>query len=275
MRKSGAQVPLFALLLGGVLAAGCSSDPSTPEQKQAKAEALLKAMSATLAAAPSLSVETTEAVDRVRPGGDKVTETSTRTTSVRRPDAAHFRVTSDRRDTEAWYDGKKLTLAMHKDKAWARGPMPATLDAALDFLATEYDIRMPTADLFYSNPYESFEATQSKGGWVGRETIDGAVCHHLAFEAPIVNWEIWLADTPQALPCRLKIVYRQDEGAPQSVITFKNWNLAPTLAADAFTAKVAEGYERLYMVRAPTAEPEAVAEAAPQEPAAAGAAGKQ
>ena len=273
MRKSGVPKSVLMLLCGAALAAGCSSDPSTPEAKRAKAETLLKAMSASLAGAHALTVDTVETRDRVRFGGQARGENSTRKIAFRRPDAAYFRITSDARDTEGWYDGKHITLAMHKDKAWARGPMPATLDAALDFFATEYAINMPAADLFYSNPYDSFEASSSKGGWVGRETIEGATCHHLSFEATQVDWEIWLADTPQALPCRMKITYKTDEGSPTSQLTFKNWNLAPTLAADAFAARVDEGYERLYMVRAPTAEP--VADATTQEPAAAGDAAKK
>ena len=273
MRKSGVSKSLVTVLLGSVMAAGCSSDPSTPEEKKAKAETLLKAMSASLAGAKTLTVDTVETRDRVRAGGQKTVENSTRTIAIRRPDGAYYRITSDLRDTEAWYDGKRLTLAMHKDKAWARGPMPGTLDAALDFMATEYAINMPSADLFYSNPYESYDPVASKGGWVGRETIDGATCHHLSFEATEVNWELWLADTPQALPCRIKIVYKNDEGSPASQLTFKNWNLTPTLTADAFTAKVDEGYERLYMVRAPTAEP--VDDATTEKTAAAGDAAKK
>jgi hypothetical protein len=269
MRKSGVRNSLVLLLLGTAMAAaGCSSDPSTPEQKKAKAEALLKTMSDSLAGAQALTVDTVETRDRMRAGGQTATEESTRTVAIRRPDAAYFRHTSDARDTEGWYDGKRLTLVMHKDKAWARGPMPGTLDEALDFYATEYGIFMPSADLFYSNPYDSYDPVNAKGGWVGRETIDGATCHHLAFEGVQVNWEIWLADTPQALPCRLKITQKGEEGTPASLLTFRNWNLAPTLAADAFTAKVDPGYERLYLVRAPTAEPVDEAAAKQADPAA-------
>ena len=251
---------LAAVLLCGALGAGCGSDPSTPEAKRAKAEELLKAMSASLAAAKSLTVDTTEVRDRVR-GGQKVQQDSQRQIAVQRPASAYFKATGAEKENEAFYDGKTLTFVWHKDKAWARGPMPETLDKALDFMATESDVNMVSADLFYSNPYEIFEASDSQGGWVGKETIGGAVCHHLAFQSGVVDYDVWVADTPQALPCRMKVVYKQQEGAPAAEVTFKNWNLAATVAADRFTAKVDEGYERLYMVRAATAQPEAEASA--------------
>jgi hypothetical protein len=245
---------LMGMLAAGAVA-GCSREPATPEAKRAKAEALLKTMSGSLAAAKAIEVDTVEVSDRLRTGGAKAETQSSRHITVRRPDGAYFKQTGEAVDNEVWYDGKHITLAMHKDKAWARGPMPATLDDALDAMATEYAIFVVAADLFYSNPYDSFEASASTGGWTGTEVIDGTTCQHLAFEAKLVNWDIWVADTPQALPCRMKVTYKQEAGSPTSMLTFRNWNLAPTLAADAFTAKIDPAYERLYLMRAPTAEP--------------------
>jgi len=247
-------------LLLGVLAAGtaiaCDRQPATPEARRAKAEELLKTMSASLAAAKALEVDLVQVSNRGRrTGGATVEEQTAQHIAVRRRDGAYFKQTGGAVDNEWWYDGKRITLAMHKDKAWARGPMPPTLDEALDAMATEYAIFVVAADLFYSNPYDSFEASNSTGGWKGQEVIDGVTCHHLAFEADLVDWEIWIADTTRALPCRMKVTYKQEEGSPSTMLTFRNWNLAPTLAADAFTATVDPAYERLYMMRAPTADP--------------------
>ena len=145
--------PLAAILLCTALGVGCNRDPSTPEAKQAKAVELLKATSTSLAAAKSLTVDTTEVSDKVR-GGQKVRQNLQRQIVVQRPAAAYFKASGAEKENEAFYDGKSLTFVWHKDKAWARGPMPETLDKALDFMATEYDVNMVAADLFYSNPYQ-------------------------------------------------------------------------------------------------------------------------
>jgi hypothetical protein len=273
-RDIGRLVLLSVLATGSPL--GCERQPTTPEDKRARAEELLRTMSRSLGSARSMTVETTEVSNRVTTGGSKAEELTTRQIAIRRPDGAYFKQTGSQRENEMWYDGKRITLAMHKDKAWARGPMPATLDEALDALATEYGIFVAAADLFYSNPYDSFESSGSTGGWVGRESIEGTTCHHLAFEAKMVDWAIWVADTPQALPCRMTITYKQEPGSPSSMLTFRDWNLAPTLGGDAFAAKVDSSYERLYLVRAPTAEPvDTVAEGPADAPATAQPAPKQ
>jgi hypothetical protein len=36
-----------------------------------------------------------------------------------------------------------------------------------------------------------------------------------------------------------------EDGAPNHVITFKNWNLAAEIPADQFAFKIPEGYERI------------------------------
>ena len=41
---------------------------------------------------------------------------------------------------------------LNAHKVWARGPMPPSLDEALDYLSAEYAIQMPTADLLYRPP---------------------------------------------------------------------------------------------------------------------------
>lgn len=255
MRSTRLTRLLLVFAVATVTFAGCTREPATPEARRARAEELLKRLSTSLASSKAFEVDSTEVSNRLRRGGVKAETQTTRHIAVRRPDGAYFKLTGDGVDNEVWYDGKTVTLALHKDKAWARGPMPPTLDEALDKLATEYAIFVVSADLLYSNPYESFEASHSSGGWVGKESIEGTTCEHLSFQAERVDWQIWVADTPQALPCRLQITYKQETGAPSSMLTFRNWNLAATLPADRFAAKVDPAYERLYLMRAPTAEP--------------------
>ena len=38
------------------------------------------------------------------------------------------------------------------------------------------------ADLLYSNPAHALLTDTTTGGWVGRETIDGKACDHVAFQ---------------------------------------------------------------------------------------------
>ena len=46
---------------------------------------------------------------------------------------------------------------------------------------------MPIADVIYSLPYEAFIGRDTKGGFVGRETIDGIECAHLGYTDKLVD----------------------------------------------------------------------------------------
>jgi hypothetical protein len=87
-------------------------------------------------------------------------------------------------DLRGWYDGSKLTFVADKQKVWARVNGASTIDDTLDRLADHLAMPMPMADFLYSSPYESLIGTKSSGGYVGRETIDGVPCLHVAYTHP-------------------------------------------------------------------------------------------
>ena len=43
----------------------------------------------------------------------------------------------------------------------------------------------------------------------------GVACHHLAFQTPEVDGEIWIEDGPKPLPRRLLLTDKSVEGSPQ------------------------------------------------------------
>lgn len=260
-----------ALAAAAVSLACAGREPSTPEAKKARGEELIGKMSAQLAAAKSLSFTAVQTREEMR-GQERVKRIRTVHYAVTRPDKAHLTFQpQDGASSDVWYDGSRLTIVSHKEKYWARGPMPNTLDAALDAMATEYAIPTPVADLLYSSPRDAFVQTGSTGGWVAREAINGQMCERLSYQSPVVDWDLWIAEGERALPCQLKITYKQDPGAPTMTAVLKDWDLAASHGADEFIAKVDEqAYRRITLVRAPTAEPEPVkttgAEVAPAKP---------
>ena len=246
-----------------VLAIGCNrAEPTlTPEAASAKGDALLKQMSTSLAALQTFGYIADERRELVGAGGAKTEKKSTRHVIIRRPNGLTFTGTGDSGDTAVWFDGKHLTLVSHKAKVWARGPMPATLDEALDFLAAEYDIEMPTADLLYSSPYDALMTKDTTGGWVDVQKIGDLECDHLSYHQEVVDWEIWLGPKRQ-LPCQLKITYKKDPSQPSTTVTYHAIEMSP-VTDDTFAAKVPDGYQRIKIMRHATVNDPKVEEAPP------------
>jgi hypothetical protein len=240
------------LLVAGVLASpACSrkEPPLTPEQARAKGDELIKKMSAAAAASTTFSYSTDEVRDRVRRSGEKVQDKFSRKVTVRRPDALTYTQAEGERAGTAWYDGKSITIALDGPKVWVRGPMPPTLDEALDYLAVEYALQLPTADLLYSNPYEALISKETTGGWVDVQTVGTKSCEHLAYQEGQIAWELWIEQGDKARPCKIEITYKDQPGQPKASVVFSDWNSAPAITDATFTPVIPEGFTRIKLLR--------------------------
>ena len=237
-----------------VVAGGCSREPEklTPEAAAARGDTMIREMSKNLSALQAFSYTSHERRE-VLTGAAKTTKEFTRDVVIRRPNAVTVRGSGDVGDTAAWYDGKQLTLVSAKAKAWARGPMPATLDEALDFLFAEYSVQLPSADLLYSSPYDALMTKDTVGGWVDVQKVGNRSCDHLVYRQALVDWELWLSEKERG-PCQFKITYKTAPGAPTTLVTYSNFNTSPQISDDTFTPKVPEGYTRIKIMRHATVE---------------------
>ena len=253
----------FILIAAAALVAGgCARAPEklTPEAARARGDELLKEMSKTLAGLQTFAYTSNEVREDVK-GGKKVEAQVTRRVVIRRPNSVAF-TTKGARDVAGWYDGKHLTVVSNNEKVWARGPMPPTLDEALDYLSAEYAIQMPTADLLYSSPYDALITPDSKGGWVDVQTVGNIQTDHLAYQQPSLDWELWVGQRAR-LPVKIKFVYKEAPGQPSVTVTYSEFDVAPKVIDDMFVPKVPEGYHRIKMMRHATVEDPSVAQADP------------
>ena len=251
---------IAAVVLSGMTAmAGCHrSETLTPEAKAERGKAMLRQMSQTLAGVQAFSYASE--MHQTTPGKPDPAPV-TRQVTVRRPNGIAY--TGDQ--TAAWYDGKSLTFVSHRHKAWARGPMPATLDEAIDFLMAEYALHIPTADLLYTSPYDALMGPDTQGGWVDVQTLDGASYEHLAYTTPKIDWEIWLSQDDRRLPRQLKLTYNTEPGPPTVRVVLSKFDTSPKVDDATFTAKVPDGYERIKVMRHATVEDTSAAAPAPAQ----------
>ncbi len=148
-------------------------------------------------------------------------------------------------EVAAYYDGETVSLRGDVGKVWAQTDVPGTLDEMLDDVARRFSLPVPVADVVYSSPYDAFLGGNARGGFVGRETIDGVECAELAYADAFVEVRIWIPTSGPALPRRLKLVYKQVPGKPISQMTFTSWNLDIEVADETFTFQPPQDYRRI------------------------------
>ncbi|HZD49093.1 MAG TPA: DUF2092 domain-containing protein [Silvibacterium sp.] len=220
---------LFTCIAITLFITACSRDPKpgTP-QAAAMGERYMRSMSDTLGHARTFTFETDEQLEVLGSTGGKKTVRFTRKVTVRRPNGLYFELdgTGDGApEIAAYYDGRTATLSQKPDGVWAQAAVPATLDDMLDDVARRFGLPVPIGDVVYSSPYDAFIGKTTKGGFVGRETIDGVSCVKLDYADEYVEVRLWLPASGPALPRRLEIDYKRAPIPLTSHVDFKNWKL--------------------------------------------------
>jgi hypothetical protein len=238
---------LACFALAGLVACG-SSEPTTPAERLARGRELVQQMSAKLAATTHATATTTEVRDVVRGSGAKEPVPGSGVYTLRRPDRFHVKMAGGR-DIEGWYDGKKVTLAAHKEKVFAQAEMPETIDRTLDALSERYDMALPLADLFHSSPEKALLSDTTTGGYAGVENVGDTPCAHLVFHDVGVDWELWLPVQGDPLPKRWKVVQTARRGQPVVDVTFTKWDLTTPVNDAMFVPSLPAEYEGIAILQ--------------------------
>jgi hypothetical protein len=238
----------MAILVASLAGACQQKDPQTEAERLARGREIIGNMSSKLAAAQSITFTAREVRDQLKNKSDVQRVTLVRQAAVHRPDRMYVKTTGDM-DNEVWYDGVGLTLVAHKEKVFAQAPMPKTLDKALDAMHERYDVATPLADFAYSSPANALLTDTTKGGWVGRETIDGQETDHLAFTDTGVQWEVWVPTSGDPLPKKAIAEFSENRHLRRVEIRFSDWNLSAQIPDDRFRPTVPADYEGIAMLQ--------------------------
>jgi hypothetical protein len=243
----------IAITAVALVSVGCSV-----RDKRTRGEDLLKQASTTIANAHAFSFSTDEVSEHTARDGTARAIHRQRYITVRRPNRLWFKTSGDRA-TECFYDGARLTLVFHGEKAFGIIPTPPTLAETVQVVSERYDIPLPIGDLLTADPRRSHISSQTTGGWEGEELIDGRHCARLEWHHPNVDWTIWIPTFGEPLPRQLWVNDKSNER--MATMLFKDWNLAPKVTEEMSQSRIPDDYEGVaVMQRASPLRPSLIAE---------------
>lgn len=232
-----------AMLAAGllVLTSAVADSPVPNKQVDPKADQVLKDMGTLLAKTKSFSVDAKVEQDLVLADGQKIEMSSRRSFTVSRPN--HIRATSagDLDIMDAWYAVNKLTVLNRQTKEYTTLDVPDKIDAMFDDMVNRFGLVLPMADLLVSDPYGSAMQNTWAGFYIGLHEVNGVACHHLAFRADSVDWQIWVDSGEKPLPRKLVITFSTVSGQPKWSAELDNWNLSPKVDDAMFTFAPGQG----------------------------------
>jgi hypothetical protein len=212
-----------------------AAPPSAPPPGvDPKADAWLRKMGKTLSAAQQFTFEIHDLSDQILPSGQEAQFSRTVDVAIRRPDALAAQVDGDLESKRFFYSNGKLAIVNSKANVYAIQDVPATLDKMFDFLDQKFGITVTLSDLAFPDPYQDLIERVYNGTYLGLHDVNGVKCHHLAFRAPNIDWQIWIEDSDQALPRKMVITYKDQPDVPQYIAVLDKWNLSPQFTDSTF-----------------------------------------
>jgi len=206
---------------------------------------ILERMTDYLGGLQQFSVHTQTTYEDELDSGQRVDYDVSANVVISRPNKVHSERTGEEVSQFFYYDGKNLTLYNPSAEVYATRPVPGTIDELLDYAREELGLVIPVSDLMYSYSFPLLMEGITSAIVIGKTDINGTVCHHLAFSRPDVDFQVWVADGDQPLPCKYTVT---DTATPARVsisTVMSDWNAAPPVANGIFKFTPPEGVDQI------------------------------
>jgi hypothetical protein len=199
----------------------------------------------------TVRAETTD--EKVLTNGQKIQFSGFVEAKAQRPNRFRVDRVSDRQARTLYYDGKVVTLYSPRMGFYGSAPVTGTIQEVVAAVAERYDIETPLADLFSWGVDPAATARIKSAIYVGAQTIDGVACDQYALREDTVDWQVWLPQKGEALPCKLVITSADEPSMPQYSAVFK-WAPRQAHPASTFVFVPPKGSQKIALAKAP-AEP--------------------
>jgi hypothetical protein len=245
--------------------AQAQTPPASPPPQAAPAPAkmaieprameLLKAASAKLAAAKTMSFTATVSYEYPSQLGPPILYTMRYDVALQRPDKLRVLIPGDGPASEFYYDGKSMTAYAPKENLVAVADAPPTIDGALKAAFDSADIYYPFTDLVVSNPDAALTEGTTLAFYIGPSAlIDGTKTEMIAWANDDVFLQIWIG-ADDKLPRRVRAVYSEDPLSLRHQMDLTNWELDKPIAASNFASEKAKAAPRIKFDRPFTPPP--------------------
>jgi hypothetical protein len=210
---------------------------------------ILKAASARLAAAKSMTFTAVVSYESPSLLGPPLVYATRSEVTLQRPDKLRVVTLGDGPASEFYYDGKVMMAYAPAENLLAVADAPATIDAALQAAYDSAAIYFPFTDVVVADPYKDLAEGLKSAFYVGQSiVVGGTTTDMVAYVTGDVFVQIWIG-AEDKLPRRIYAIYLNDRLRLRHVLELSNWTLDAPVSADAFASVKAAGATRMGFAR--------------------------
>ena len=250
---------VLAFSLATAANAQATTSPSRPKAGQVKkasavvavqdleprAIELLKATSARLAAARSLSFTAVEVFEQPSRHGHPLAYTTRSDVTLRRPDGLRVIIAGDGPASEFYYDGKAMMAFAPAENLLAVAEAPPTIDDTLEAAYKSAGIYFPFTDLIVADPYTDMADGLVLAYYVGQSrVVGGTTTDIVAYIDRDVFIQLWIG-VEDKLPRMVRAVFLNDPERLRHELAFSDWQLEIDAPAETFRTASAASAKRI------------------------------
>jgi len=222
-----------------------AASPQTPPALEPKAIEILKASSAKLAAAKTMSFTAVTSYESPSRLGPPLVYTTRSEVTMQRPDKVRVITPGDGPASEFYYDGKTMMAFAPAENLVAVADAPPTIDDALRAAFKSAAIYYPFSDLIVADPYKDIADGLVVAFYIGQsKQVGGTTTDMVAFAHDDVLVQVWIG-AEDKLPRRSRAIYRNDPTQFRHQMDVSNWKLNVPIQAGTFTSARAAAAKRI------------------------------
>jgi len=196
-----------------------------------------------------LAAEAFVTFEAVQESGQKLHFSLLQQIAFRNPDKLFWKTLRDDATVDtAWLSKGSFTMLKAPDMVWGRVDGPVKVSEMVDFLAEEYEVKVPFQDLLAGRAADLWLSDEvSSVLYVGEAWVEGSWTDHVAIRKPGVDIEFWVRKGPDPFLNKIVLVFTEAEGQPQYSARFRKW--ATTIPDPGlFEVSIPEGSEKIEVV---------------------------
>ena len=176
---------------------------------------------------PQFSIDAVTTNDDEFQGKMLVTYTHWVHIDLQRPGRLHVAVNGDLKERSFYLKDGRFTMHDEVLDYYGTLQLPQNIDAALDTLFEQYDIKTALANVLYSDLYKRIPPKQ-KGYYFGLSDVDDVVCHHIGFANEVQEIQFWIEKGERPLIRKFIVIDKTEALLPRSGSVLR-WDLTPHL----------------------------------------------
>jgi hypothetical protein len=224
---------------------------------------ILKASSARLAAARTLTVTAVIADEAPSRLGPPLLYASRVEVALQRPDRLRILSSGAGPRSEIYVNGTELSAWAPAEGLLARAQVPPTIEGALEAAHRLGHVYFPFADIVVPDPYGELAPELRLAFYIGRsQAVGGVDTDMVAYATDEVFVQAWIG-VKDKLPRRFRAIYLMDGGNLRHEMELSGWKIDPKLPASTFTLPAAARKAKPIPFERPASPPTAPSTPAP------------